>query len=62
MPDDPQAPHDASRSGDEVAWSDSEASEAIEEITARAQNALTPSDRRADYSSISPRPAARHAA
>jgi hypothetical protein len=55
MADDPKADGDAPPVPDAVVWSESEVSEAIEEISERAQSALTPHDRRADYSSIAPR-------
>lgn len=35
-------------------WSESEVNEAIKEINERARSALTPHDRRDDYSSITP--------
>jgi hypothetical protein len=55
MANDPKADSDAPPVSDAVVWSESEVNEAIEEISERAQSALTPHDRRADYSSITPR-------
>jgi hypothetical protein len=57
MADDPKTDSDALPVSDAVGWSESEVNEAIEEISERAQSALTPYDRRDDYSSITPRDA-----
>lgn len=55
MHDKDETSRNATRAAEEIGLSASEIDEAIEEMSERAQGSLSPQDRRADYSSISPR-------